>query len=146
MGRFFYDFIPVGWCLYLYIILNVNKDKREIMNERINMLVDCLNLNAYQAHKLKTNYDKYNISGMQKRGGVLYVPYMSHGLFGAIRAFLFGAPADLIGQNKVLLRAQRNIKFCENGFHCVRVGRYTYYANAAGQVVSKEEFLAATKN
>lgn len=116
------------------------------MNERINMLVDCLNLNDYQVHKLKTNYDKYNMSGVQKRGGVLYVPYVSRGFLDMVRAFLFGVPADLIGQNKVLLRAQRNIKFCENGFHCVRVGKYTYYANAAGQVISKEDFLAATKN
>lgn len=115
------------------------------MNEHINKLADYLNLNEYQAHKLKTNYDKYNISRLQKRGGILYVPYVSRGLLSNLRALFFGVPADLIGENKILLRAQRNIKFCENGFHSVRVGHYTYYANAAGQVVSKDEFLDATE-
>jgi hypothetical protein len=115
------------------------------MNERINRLAYCLNLNEYQVNKLKTNYDRYNVAKLQKRGGVLYVPYMSHGFLACLKSFLFGVPADLIGQNRVLLRAQRNIKFCANGFHSVRVGRYIYYANAAGQVVSKDEFLDATR-
>ncbi|MBR3781949.1 MAG: hypothetical protein IKL14_00990 [Alphaproteobacteria bacterium] len=116
------------------------------MNEHINLLADYLKLNDYQSHKLKSGYDKYNVNKIQKRGGVLYVPYVSRGILGMMRALVFGVQADLIGQNKVLLRAQRNIKFYENGFHRVRVGRYTYYANAAGQVVSKDEFLDAVKN
>lgn len=116
------------------------------MNEQVKLLARYLNLNDYQARKLLSNYDRYDIAGIQKRGGVLYAPYATHGIKSCLYALLFGARADLIGQNKVLLQAQRNIKFCENGFHCVRVGRYTYYADATGHVISKEEFLNAVKN
>lgn len=116
------------------------------MSERINQLANYLNLNEYQLNKLKINYDKYNIDKLQKRGGVLYAPYASDGFFRGLVFLLLGAPADLIGKSKILLRAQRNIRFCENGFHCVRVGRYVYYANADGMIISKDEFLRAIKN
>lgn len=100
-----------------------------------------LNLSQYQLNKLKMSYDQYNISRLEKRGGVLYVPYIYHGFFGFLSKILFGVRADLIGKNKTLLRAQRNIKFCANGYHSVRVGKYTYYADADGQAVSKNDFL-----
>lgn len=120
--------------------------RENTMKEHINTLADYLNLNEYQANKLKTNFEKYNINKLQKRGGVLYVPYAARGLWGRVAVLLFGRQADLIGENKVLLHAQRNIKFCQNGFHSVRVGRYVYYADSAGQVLSKDEFFNATRN
>lgn len=110
------------------------------MHEYFNTLSQKLNLTAYQENRLKLHYDKYNISRLQKRGGLLYAPYIEHGLWGQVCKFLFGAQADLIGQNKTLLRAQRNIKFGANGYHCVKVGRYTYYADSMGCVISREEF------
>ncbi|MBQ8255372.1 MAG: hypothetical protein IJY99_00190 [Alphaproteobacteria bacterium] len=114
------------------------------MQEYINSLSQNLNLSNYQTNRLKKDYDLYNISRIQKRGGVLYVPYLSHGFWGRVGRVLFGARADLIGHDKILLRAQRNIKFCANGYHCVRVGKYTYYANSYGQVISRDEFLRET--
>lgn len=114
------------------------------MHNNIENLRHHLNLTQYQSNRLKMYYEMYNFSRLQKRGGVLYVPYASRGLWERVGRILFGVRADLIGQNKVLLRAQRNIKFFANGYHCVRVGKYTYYADAAGQVVSRDEFLRET--
>ena len=48
---------------------------------------------------------------------------------------------DLIGENKTLLQGMRKIKFCANGYHCVRVGRHVYYADASGNDVSRGEFI-----
>ncbi len=116
------------------------------MHENINKLTALLNLNSYQINKLKDNYAIYNMAGLQKRGGILYAPYLSSGLCGWMVRILFGVRADLIGQNKILLRAQRRIKFYANGYHCVRVGRRVYYADATGQVVSRDEFLRNKQN
>ena len=60
-----------------------------------------LNLNQYQLSKLKTDYDKYNISKLEKRGGVLYVPYVVTGFWKKLLSVLFGRQADLIGENKL---------------------------------------------
>ena len=111
------------------------------MHKNINQLCELLGLNQYQSGKLKMHSERYNFSRLQKRGGVLYAPYATHGVWQNLMRIFFGTQADLIGKNKVLLQAQRGIKFTANGYHCVRVGRYTYYANGAGQVVSKREFL-----
>ncbi len=118
------------------------KKKREInMHENFNHLVGNLNLSSYQINRIKTNYEKYDVTRLQNRGGILYAPYVTHGIWGRLFNVVAGRQADLIGRDRTLLRAQRNIKFCANGYHCVKVGRYTYYANASGNVVSKSEFL-----
>ncbi|MBR5153712.1 MAG: hypothetical protein IKW57_02885 [Alphaproteobacteria bacterium] len=116
------------------------------MYTQFETLVHNLNLSQYQANKLKIHLDRYNIARLEKRGGVLFAPYLSNGLWAWISKVLFGVQADLIGPNKLLLRAQRKIKFCANGYHCVKVGRYVYYANALGQIVSREEFLRNKNN
>ena len=115
------------------------------MHDNINKLSELLNLTSYQANKLKDHHERYNMSSLQKRGGLLYAPYASRNIFTYIKRIFLGTPADLIGQNKILLRAQRGIKFNANGYHCVRVGRYTYYADATGHTVSKSEFIRNTK-
>ena len=110
------------------------------MHDYIDKLSHNLNLTSYQENKIKSHCDRYNMSRLEKRGGLLYAPYIVHGFWGHVSSVLFGAPADLIGQNKTLLQAQRNIKFYANGFHCVKVGRYTYYADANGKIMSQYEF------
>ena len=112
---------------------------------QINVLAHNLNLTSYQSNKLRLHYDRYNISKLEKRGGVLYAPYQSVGIIGWMVRVLIGTRADLIGENKTLLRAQRNIKFCANGYHCVRVGRYIYYADANGDIVSRAQFVENTR-
>ncbi len=115
------------------------------MHENINKLSEMLALNKYQAYKLRARCDMYNMGRLEKRGGVLYAPYATHGVWQCLCRLIFGRRADLIGQDKMLLQAQRNIKFCANGYHSVRVGKHTYYANAAGQVISRSEFLKNRK-
>ncbi len=116
------------------------------MPEAINNLCQILCLSQYQTNKIKAHYDRYNISRLQKRGGVLYAPYATRGIWEYFARILFGVRADLIAPDKTLLQAQRNIKFCANGYHCVRVGKYTYYADALGNNVSREEFKRRFKN
>ncbi|MBR4891858.1 MAG: hypothetical protein IKZ34_01595 [Alphaproteobacteria bacterium] len=111
------------------------------MHDYITKLSENLNLTRYQENRLRLHYDKYNVSRLEKRGGLLYAPYVAHGVFGRVSRMFFGVRADLIGKNKTMLQAQRNIKLCANGFHCVKVGRYTYYADSNGKVISQHEFL-----
>ena len=116
------------------------------MYDYIHNLSKNLNLTQYQENKILSDYEKYNVSRLEKRGGVLYAPYVAHGFWGRVSRVLFGARADLIGKNKTLLRAQRNIRFYANGFHCVKIGRYTYYADASGQVMSQQDFKREITN
>ena len=110
-------------------------------NSNINNLVVYLRLTPYQSQMLEHNIDKYNVGRVVKRGGVLYVPYMSRGILGWIKSIFLGVQADLIGPNKVLVRNRRNIRFFKNGYHCVKIGPYTYYADAMGHGISRDEFL-----
>ena len=116
------------------------------MHKNINQLCDLMGLNQYQSGKLKIHCERYNFARLEQRGGVLYAPYATHGLWEYIGKVLFGVRADLIGRNHMLLRARRRIKFASNGYHCFRVGRYVYYADASGRVVSRREFMANKSN
>ncbi len=111
------------------------------MHDYINNLIKNLNLTSYQENKIKADYDKYNFARLEKRGGLLYAPYIVHGFWGRVSCVLFGVRADLIGQDKMLLSAQRNIKFGANGYHCVKIGRYTYYADATGKAISYSDYV-----
>ena len=116
------------------------------MHKNINQICDLMGLNQYQSGKLRMHHERYNFARLQQRGGVLYAPYATRGIWQYIGKVLFGVRADLIGKNHMLLRARRGIKFCANGYHCVRAGRYVYYADAPGRVVSRREFMANKSN
>ncbi len=116
------------------------------MHDFIDNVTQNLNLSSYQASKVKSNYDKYNVSRLEKRGGLLYAPYIVHGFWGRISRALFGVRADLIGQNETILSAHRNIKFGANGYHCVKIGRYTYYADSTGKTVSYDDYVRGIGN
>lgn len=111
------------------------------MQADIDKLVATLNLTEYQAHVLRTRHHQYDMTGLVKRGGVLYVPRSASdgpGIVHYIRRILFGRRADLIGRDKILLQAVRRIKFMADGLHCVRIGQYQYWADKNGQSVSSE--------
>lgn len=116
------------------------------MHAHIDKLSQTLRLSQHQSAILKNNSRYYNVGRIVKRGNIVYVPYVSHGLLSWFAEFLFGAQADLIAPNKTLIKKQRNIKFCKNGYHCVKLGAYTYYGDAAGQAISRNEFLKNTKD
>ena len=116
-----------------------------IRHDYIDKLTFLLRLTPYQAEILKNNADKYNIGRLEKRGGVVYVPHMPQGVVSYFFKILRGVPADLIGQNKMLVKNVRNVKFCNDGYHCVQVGRYKYYADAMGHNISREQFLRRTE-
>ena len=105
-----------------------------------------LRLTPYQSDILKNNIQKYNMGRIVKRGGVLYVPYVSRGIFAWIAKFVCGSRADLIGQNKILIQNRRKINFYKDGYHCVKIGHYKYYADASGQAISREDFLRNIKS
>lgn len=132
--------------VFVNIMRADKKRENTMMHACINNLAQNLNLSQYQTNKIKADYEKYNMSGLEKRGGVLYAPYVVHGFWGQVSRVLFGRQADLIGPNKTLLRAQRNIKFFANGLHCVKIGRYTYCADANGNNISFNEFQRRLKS
>lgn len=104
----------------------------------IDMLVGQLGLNEYQANILRKNYDKYDVSRLVKRGGVLYAPRRDNAnrFVCAIHKLLFGDVADLIGHDKILLHAARHVKFMRGGVYCIRIGQYKYWADRNGHALS----------
>lgn len=114
----------------------------------IDDLAKLLSLSQYQYDVLKSNYKKYDISGLVKRGGVLYAPYLlkTDSLSSLIRTVLYGKHADLIGQNKMLASGKKKIKFYAGGFHCVCLGRFKYYADKNGRVVSRNKVMREISN
>lgn len=113
------------------------------MHTDIEKLSQMLNLTAYQRGVLESGAGEYNFGRLEKRGGVLYAPRRAGGFLGAIAHITRGPRADLIGKNKTLLHAVRGIKFSAGGYHCVRIGRYKYYADPDGQAVSRDIFMRA---
>lgn len=114
------------------------------MREQVDSLSYTLGLSPYQRSVLTLNHDKYDLSRLVKRGGVLYAPRAVGGFWGTVRAILFGVPADLIGENQTLVRGQRGITFCANGYHCVRDGKCVRYRDACGHGVTRDAFVRAT--
>lgn len=113
----------------------------------LDLLSEFLGLSNYQTTFLKNNYNKYDISRLEKRGGVLCVPYVykRNRFIDGIYKFLFGTKVDLIGKKKLLLRAQKKVKFFAQGYHSVKVGDFIYYADKNGKDISREEFMRAVK-
>ena len=116
------------------------------MHDYISNLTHLLRLTPYQSDVLKSNINNYNLGHIVKRGGVIYVPYVSRGIYAWIIKKICGVRADLIGQNKILIRNKRNIRFYKNGYYCVKIGRYIYYADSMGHAISRNEFLQEIKN
>ncbi len=114
----------------------------------IEKLAQIMGLSQYQADVLKNNNGKYDLSGLVKRGGVLYAPHQmrTKSIFEIARRALTGKSADLIGPKKMLLQGQRKIKFYAGGFHCVSVGRFKYYADQDGHAVPRNIFMQSISN
>lgn len=133
-------------------IYNFSQERWEKMQADIDKLVTILNLTEYQARVLRARRHQYDMTGLVKRGGVLYAPRCAGdgpGIVHYVRRILFGRRADLIGRDKILLQAVRRIKFMADGLHCVRVGQYRYWADKNGQSVSGDyvrRHLAQQKN
>lgn len=74
----------------------------------VEILAKNLGLSPYQQDILISNQDKYDMSGLVKRGGVLYAPHLlrTKSIFEIARRALTGASADLIGQDRMLLCGQ----------------------------------------
>lgn len=107
------------------------------MNSQIEKIAEQLNLTPYQKAILSVAGKKYNMSRLEKRGGLLYAPYNAKNLMDFFR----GCRADLIGRNKTLLCGHRGIKFYSAGFHAVRIGRNMYYADNNGAAISRCAFM-----
>lgn len=113
----------------------------------VEKLAKAMGLSQYQQDVLMSNQDKYDMAGLVKRGEVLYAPHLlkTKSIFEIARRALTGDSADLIGQDKMLLRGQRKIKFYAGGFHCVSLGQFKYYADKDGHAVSRDFFMRAVE-
>lgn len=114
------------------------------MNSDIDKLADVLGLSLYQRNVLKSHPDVYKLSGLIKRGSALYAPRVttSNKVLNFLHILFFGNSADLIGENKMLVRNTRGIQFCAGGFYSAPIGRrYRYYADDNGNIITRETFL-----
>ena len=68
------------------------------MENGFDILAYTLNLSPKQRRQLFAEPDKYDISRLAVRDGVLYAPRKSRGVFGTLRKMIFGSRVDLIGR------------------------------------------------
>lgn len=66
------------------------------MENNFDVLAYTLNLSPNQRRQLFADPDKYDISRLAVRDGVLYAPRRVRGAFGAFRKLIFGPRVDLI--------------------------------------------------
>lgn len=114
----------------------------------VDKLAQVMGLSQYQIEVLKNNADKYDFSGLVKRGGVLYAPHQmrTKSVFEIARRALTGKSVDLIGPEKMLLQGRRRIKFYAGGFHCVSIGQFKYYADKDGRAVPRDIFMRSVSD
>ncbi|MDO5012115.1 MAG: hypothetical protein Q4E56_01170 [Pseudomonadota bacterium] len=105
----------------------------------IDKLAYTLGLNEYQTRVLKQNYGKYDVCHLVLRGGVLYAPR------NRVRGFIdrllhpFAAPyADLIGRDKILMHASRNVKLVAGGYHCIRTDNGKLWSDKYGNIITSD--------
>lgn len=116
------------------------------MKNYIDDLANVLQLTPFQAGVLKSKYDMYCVGRMQKRGGNLFVPYKAKNIWDKFVNVICGCPGDLVGTDKMLVECQRHIGLTANGYHCVKVGMYKYWADNDGNVVSRDVYLDNCKS
>lgn len=103
------------------------------------MLCDQLRLSPYQSYILQNNSKRYDLSRLQKRGGVLYAPYARDDENLLVR-LLFGPRADLIGADKLLIHNRRGVKIYPTGFFSAYERGIKYFADTNGNRVGKGLF------
>jgi len=112
-------------------------------NSAMDKAIDKLNLNTYQQHVLFGNPEKYDITGIVKKGVVVFAPLneQCRCLAEKLTRLFHGPKADLIGENKILATNQRGIKLYSAGFYRAKDedGKH-YYADSNGSHVTHEEF------
>lgn len=117
------------------------------MEKNVELLSRHLNLSEFQSRVLRENCDRYDMSRLEKRGGVLYAPHRAKkgNLFERARRILRGAAADLIGADKMLVRGRCGVRFCAHGMHVVQIGKFKCYCDHTGCIISREDFYRATR-
>lgn len=111
-----------------------------ISNAQIIKISNRLRLSPYQSFMLEKNAHLYNLDGLQKRGDVLMAPYKcdkSCGFWDWLAKQVYGSRVDLIGTDKVLLRAQRGITLFSTGFYSAYDKYGKYFADSNGTRTSK---------
>ncbi len=116
------------------------------MNPEIDKLAQVLKLSAYQKNVLKSHPEVYKFSGLVKRGCVLYAPRVakSHVVLEFFLRMVYGRSADLIGEDKMLVRRTRGIDFRAHGFYSAPIGQYRYYADEHGNIIPRAQFMRET--
>lgn len=73
----------------------------------IDRLCETLGLTPHQSEFLKSNIEKYDVHGIAKRGGVLYIPHRSRGFWNTVVRMVRGAVVDRVGCDGVVARCVR---------------------------------------
>ncbi len=99
-----------------------------------------LNLTEFQSDMLRRGADKYDISRLVVRGGVLYAPHRVCALFERARCCVMGRMADLIGKDRVLMQNRRGVRLYRDGYYQGRIGAYKYRGDKNGDMVAPDVF------
>jgi hypothetical protein len=114
------------------------------MAAHIKDIVDILRLTPYQSYILSENSGIYDMYGIVKRGGVIWIPRkcrLSKDFIDHIGKVFRGPRADLIGPDRVLVYNQRGIKLYPSGiFKAYDELGHHYYADHLGHRLSRSEF------
>ncbi len=114
------------------------------MNSDIDKLATIMGLSNYQKNVLKSHPGVYKLSGLIKRGKALYAPryVTSNKILNFLHILFCGKTADLIGNDKMLVRNSRGIEFYAKGFYSAPIGRrYRYYADDSGNIITRDCFI-----
>jgi hypothetical protein len=110
------------------------KGERMITTGQIDKLTDKFRLSPFQALLLQEHGERYNLEKLVKKGDVLYAPLVRSG--SAVKRLFLGQSADLIGNNKILVRGRRGIKLHATGFYSFG-GKYF---DPTGQQIARNLF------
>ena len=112
-------------------------------NSEMYKMIERMRLNKFQQNMLFGNPHRYDLAKVVKKGVVVYAPLAkkSHSFIAALHNFFMGERADLIGENKILVREQRGIKLYATGFYRAKSKNgHCYYYDSVGNKISHDQF------
>ncbi len=104
-------------------------------------LVYTLDLSPFQAREIYLNRDSYDMSRIEKRGPVLFVPHRAS----LISRIVHGRRGDVIGRDRMFLAGAQRVKMCAGGYHTGCVGASTYYGTPDGRAIMRDAFDSAVR-
>lgn len=102
----------------------------------IENLVYNLNLSPYQATEIYRHRNEYDLSRIEMRGDVLYVPRVCN----MWQKIIGCRTGDVIGKQRTLLRGAHRIRLIAGGYYTGQLGQSVYYGMPDGRAIQRTAF------